>query len=873
MPMTGGTRIIAFGSGGEEPAEHEFLLTQEVADGHYAADPVEEDAPAPLRRLSEWLLPALALLVIIGWTVAFAIARGPSLAAAPGLGGWVALVGDWAPPVMLVAIGWLIVMRHSRREAVRFGDAARLLSDESARLETRLATVNRELSLAREFISAQSRDLETLGRIAADRLSQNADRLQALIRDNDSRIEAIGNVSAAALDNMEKLRSNLPVIASSAKDVTNNIGNAGRAAQAQLQDMVSGFDRLNAFGEASERQVRALRGLVVETIGEFTRQSAQLGEVASARFAALNEKGAEFRNRIENDEIAALAAIRSRADALAAEIERTRELLDGSEAESLTSLRARLSALRDEGAAISRAIRDGEGRALDTWRAALAQLDEGLKTATAAIEESDSRAQDSTRQRLAALLDDIARADAGLAESARAFAEDLARRRSEIAAEDERTLARLGEQLTRIDGEIASRRARHDEQSTELAAKSSAVADQLARVERHMAQITNHGDEAERRITASLAALTEQLAASETLLDGTDEKIATLTDSSVRLLELIQASAEHSSVQLPQALASGEKRLGDFESRVMALESAASAARDHGAALVDLVTTSSLALQTIRGEMAELQSGIDDHGLAHEDVLASLRDSLATIEAHSERLANHARSELATAIDTLATSAQGAVAGIRDRGASAVSELATQLGRESAAALDQAMRLSAAETSGQLEQAAAHAAGIAREAAIQMRDQLAKVDELAGNLERRITHARQRAEEQVDNDFTRRVALITESLNSNAIDITKALSSEVSDTAWAAYLRGDRGIFTRRAVRLLDGGEARAIAQAYERDGDFREHVRRYIHDFEAILRQVLSARDGHALGVTLLSSDMGKLYVALAQAIERLRN
>jgi hypothetical protein len=35
----------------------------------------------------------------------------------------------------------------------------------------------------------------------------------------------------------------------------------------------------------------------------------------------------------------------------------------------------------------------------------------------------------------------------------------------------------------------------------------------------------------------------------------------------------------------------------------------------------------------------------------------------------------------------------------------------------------------------------------------------------------------------------------------------------------------------------------------------------------------VLSTRDGNALGVTLLSSDMGKLYVALAQGIERLRN
>ena len=168
--------------------------------------------------------------------------------------------------------------------------------------------------------------------------------------------------------------------------------------------------------------------------------------------------------------------------------------------------------------------------------------------------------------------------------------------------------------------------------------------------------------------------------------------------------------------------------------------------------------------------------------------------------------------------------------------------------------------------------AAEQASEAGREAAVQLRDQLSVVNELAGNLERRVAHARQRAEEQVDNDFARRMALITESLNSSAIDISKAFANDVTDTAWASYLRGDRGIFTRRAVRLLDHGDARAVAEIYEADGDFRETVNRYIHDFEAMLRSVLSTRDGHSLAVTLLSSDMGKLYVALAQAIERLR-
>jgi hypothetical protein len=62
------------------------------------------------------------------------------------------------------------------------------------------------------------------------------------------------------------------------------------------------------------------------------------------------------------------------------------------------------------------------------------------------------------------------------------------------------------------------------------------------------------------------------------------------------------------------------------------------------------------------------------------------------------------------------------------------------------------------------------------------------------------------------------------------------------------------------------------VQRHYDDEPDFREQVNRYVNDFEAMLRRVLADRDGNTLAVTLLSSDMGKLYVALAQAIERLR-
>ena len=139
-------------------------------------------------------------------------------------------------------------------------------------------------------------------------------------------------------------------------------------------------------------------------------------------------------------------------------------------------------------------------------------------------------------------------------------------------------------------------------------------------------------------------------------------------------------------------------------------------------------------------------------------------------------------------------------------------------------------------------------------------------------VETRIEDARNERETADRDTFARRVSLLIESLNSASIDITKTFAPEVSDSAWAAYLKGDRGVFTRRAVRILDAGEVRAIAGLYDDDAGFREMVNRYIHDFESMLRSILAQRDGSPLGVTLLSSDMGKLYVALAQAIERLR-
>ena len=871
--MTRGTRIVAVESGEPEGELVLETIAQEAGESPAADDWWEEVPARPARPWLAIIAGILTTLAVVGWSALFFLANQDAILAGGSIAQWTGWLRDWSVPVLLVAVIWLIGMRNSRREAQRFGETARLLGDEAMLLETRLTKVNRELSLAREFIAAQSRDIDSLGRVATERLSLHSDKLASLIHDNGTKIDAIQTVSASALENMETLRSNLPVIASSAKDVTNNIGTAGRTAHAQVDELIAGFNKLNQFGQASERQVLSLREVVEQTLAEFTRQTEQLDAIAENRFAALTERGAEFRTQLDSQEVDALAAVRSRASTLAAELEESRRVLDTQESETLTSLRSRLSAVREESAAIGRSLREGEGKALEAWRSATAQLEDDLTAAIVKVAAIDEQAMASARNRLGELAREAEELDSRMSERDQLFSDEIKQRRAEFEARHGEFITLLSSQMVDFDNEIEQRLRAQDEHGRKLVSHSETVATQLDHFTRKMAEVADLGGEAEGRVAASLAALGEKLAASRDALTGTDTAVAQLTDGSVRLLELIQASVQHSSHDLPEALGASEDRLKAVETRVSALSGTLGEADRKGQAVAGHIAQSSTALAQALSQIEDLSSKLSSEGSQQAQTLDAMRASLAQVRSESLALAEQSQAELKRSIEELNQSATTAVAGIGAMSAASISALAARLGEESGAAIDKAMKNRAAEAAGQLEQAAAHAAGVSREAAVQLRDQLAKVSELTGHLEQRVAHARAKAEDQVDNDFARRVAMITESLNSHAIDIARAVDSDVSDTAWASYLKGDRGVFTRRAVRLLESGEAKAIAQLYEQDPVFSDHVSRYIHDFEAMLRQLLSTRDGHALGVTLLSSDMGKLYVALAQAIERLRN
>lgn len=872
--MSTGRHIRAIGNGAAENEAGEIVET--VAPGEAAAveaEPFawEEEFKDPVPPPRRW--PAiLAILTVLGWTGFFVWVNAPAMLAGGTSAQWIGWVTQWAMPVLLVAVAWLILMRSSSREAARFGDAARVLAQESALLETRLVTVNRELSLAREFLAAQSRELDYLGRSAAERIAEHAGRLQALVADNGAQVEAIAGVSVTALDNMTQLRDHLPVIANSARDVTNQIGGAGHSAKAQLAELVAGFERLNEFGQASERHVVSLRERIDTALEELSGFVDSMDSNNAARIAALREECAALNQEHTLRETEVLAAMRRRGNELREELLSAHDASQLEEAAALAAMRGRISSFTREAHEAAAAIRAGERAAHEAWDGQIAALRERLESALVEVARLDQQALETARGKLAALSAEAEAVDDRLAERDRGFHERVSQRQADFEAAEELAVARLTQRSEALDEELTARHEAQAAHARALAEQTEALATRVAEIEAHIASVAERGVEAERALATSASHFASTVGDNAVDLAETEEALARLTDASVRLLELIQGAAAHSRSELPAAIDGFEERLAAARGSSLEIRGSLDEARRLGeevnAALATLQEAGAAAMGNLDSFRAGL-SGTTEEQLA---ALAALREQFAVAQAENTALTESVSSELGTAIEQLRQASTAMLADLEDGQTSRIAAVAERIGEESAAAIDRAITSRTEQAVASLDEATARSTEASRETMANLRDQLARVHELTANLETRAARAREQVEEQVDNDFSRRMALITESLNSHAIDIAKALSTEVTDTAWASYLKGDRGVFTRRAVRLVDSGEARAISELFEGDHEFRAHVSRYIHDFEAMLRQMLSTRDGHALGVTLLSSDMGKLYVALAQAIQRLR-
>jgi hypothetical protein len=245
---------------------------------------------------------------------------------------------------------------------------------------------------------------------------------------------------------------------------------------------------------------------------------------------------------------------------------------------------------------------------------------------------------------------------------------------------------------------------------------------------------------------------------------------------------------------------------------------------------------------------------------------------VAQVESETASLTNATGPALVAALIQVREAAAQAAQRAREAIQTIIPESAGRLSDETRLALDRVIRESIDERLRGVEGIAARAVDSARAASERLTQQMVMLGQSAAALEAHIEQTDKDRREKESEAFARRVSLLIDSMNSAAIDVGKILADEIDDKAWGAYLKGNRGVFTSRAVRLIGGSETRALRAHYDTDIEFQRSVNRYVHDFEEMLHRVLNEREGGSLAVTLMSSDMGKLYAALGMAIEKKR-
>ncbi|WP_152569436.1 MULTISPECIES: hypothetical protein [Sphingomonas] len=263
-----------------------------------------------------------------------------------------------------------------------------------------------------------------------------------------------------------------------------------------------------------------------------------------------------------------------------------------------------------------------------------------------------------------------------------------------------------------------------------------------------------------------------------------------------------------------------------------------------------------------------LLSTMNDGVGSAEERLTALRTAMAEAGEEAGKLQAETAPALVLAMVQVREAATHAAERAREALARAIPDGAERLSTESRAAIERVIAETVTAQIAEVEQVAARAVAAARSASERLTGQLLTIGQTAAALEQHIDQSQEAVRAAESEAFGRRTAMLIDSMHSAAIDVGKILSTDVDDRNWQEYLKGDRGVFTRRAVRLLNSSEQRSLASHYDADREFQAGANRFVADFETMLRRVLGERDGGPLAVTLMSSDMGKLYAALSQIV-----
>lgn len=512
------------------------------------------------------------------------------------------------------------------------------------------------------------------------------------------------------------------------------------------------------------------------------------------------------------------------------------------------------------------------GEAVERLASRLAEIENAATSASTRVgvaESSFSGALDTLLERTSATLEEIR---SGIDAQAAAVAALVEQAAAGIGKAGTEAAESLGANVNQANAALETLSGRVAEQERASQRMIAEIERGLALIDQRFAELAAHGDE---RANHFLESLTRARAELDTLAAQAitqDMSIGAIAERTAALREAI----DHLTTDIRDSLGTA---IGEAQGGADRIAQAAQTVKPELEWMRAAATEASDRLSSTAAQITEQQdrfaallATVDEGVGVAQSKLAELASVIAQAEREAANLSSETGPALVSALVQVKDAAAHAAERAREAIASVIPESAGKLSDETRDALERVIRESIEDRLREVETVAARAVETARAASDRLTQQMLTLGQSAAALEQHIEHTSKEQREKDSEAFARRVSLLIDSMHSAAIDVGKILSDEIDDKAWESYIKGNRGVFTRRAVRLLGGSETRAIKAHYDSDPEFQRSVNRYVHDFEAMLRRVLAERDGGMIAVTLMSSDMGKLYAALAQAIEKRR-
>jgi hypothetical protein len=502
----------------------------------------------------------------------------------------------------------------------------------------------------------------------------------------------------------------------------------------------------------------------------------------------------------------------------------------------------------------------------------LAEIETAGTTAKARIDESEaglSGALDLLLERTSVTLAEIRNGIDVQAEAVRALVDQASAGIGKAGADSSETLAA---NVSKANSALLT-------MSEQIAERETASRQMLAEIERGLAlidqrfnELASSGDDRANHFLDSLTRARGELDLLASSASEQDVALGTLAERTEALQSSIGRLVDSVRGELGQVLGESEQSAGRLVQSTETLRPEMGWIRDAAVEASDRLGAASADIASQEDRLAALLAQVDDGVAGAQSRLSELASLIVSVGREAEGLSSHTGPALVSALVQVKETAAHAAERAREAIEAVIPASAGKLSAEVADALEKVIRESVEERLRGVEGVAAKAVESARAASERLTGQMLAIGQTASALEAHMEQTREDQREKDSEAFARRVALLIDSMHSAAIDVGKILSDEIDDKAWSDYMKGDRAVFTRRAVRLIGASEARPIRAHYDSDMEFRRSADRYVHDFEAMLRRVVAEREGGMMAVALMSSDMGKLYAALAQAIDKRR-